>query len=58
MKHSKYLNLLGQNIHFVLIGMIAIIVFGLTYSLFTLIDSYQEVVQNGMIASIGSISYP
>jgi hypothetical protein len=58
MKQLKYVNFLGHHIHFVLFGMIAIIVLGLTFSLFTFINSYQEVVQNGMLASLGSIEYP
>jgi hypothetical protein len=58
MKHSKFIDFIGKHIHFAMIGMLAIIVVGLAFSLFTFFNSYDEVVQNGMLASIGSINYP
>jgi hypothetical protein len=58
MKRLKFIHFIGEHIHFALIGLLAIIFIGLAFSLFTFFNSYEEVVQNGMMASIGHIEYP
>lgn len=58
MKHLKRFSFYGLNAHYLLFGFATFIILGLTISLMTLINSYQEIVQNGMISAMSSVEYP